>query len=176
MRTANRGIGLLALLLLAVPSSALGELKTVATVLPQPTSPVQITEFEAEFEGNRVNFWGTPQEARIKHELRYRNASDARIEAVRFTFLSYSVFNEYLVTSSRTAIEEVNPGDRKDKDFSLFGEEFYEFETGLAFVEKVRFENGDIWEFDAFTIVEGVRTLELEFDASLLEGSPVVDP
>ena len=45
----------------------------------------------------------------------------------------------------------------------------FSFLTGVAYVSKVRFDNGEIWSTDLESIAEELRKIEAEFDVSKLK-------
>jgi hypothetical protein len=45
----------------------------------------------------------------------------------------------------------------------------FSFHTGVAYVSKVRFDDGEIWSADLTSVVLELRKIEKDFDASRLK-------
>ena len=48
----------------------------------------------------------------------------------------------------------------------------FSFLTGIAYINKVRFDNGEIWSADLDAVADEMRKIEEDFDVERLEEKP----
>jgi hypothetical protein len=70
----------------------------------------------------------------------------ALVMVLRIGLLSYEIFNEFQGGTEETAIRDLAPGETAGYTFQSFPPAPSSFYTGLIYVRKVRFLNGEIWE------------------------------
>ncbi len=133
-------------------------------ILNQPEAPIAITKYEAFYlESNRYRREG------IRHELEYRNRGDRSIVAIRFGLLSFNIFNDFQDRLGGITIEDVNPGQSESGAWVANALAEASFYTGVAYVSKVRFRDGQIWLADEDDILAQIREIESTFSADMLE-------
>jgi hypothetical protein len=136
-------------------------------VVAQPDSPVAITEYKSAYQaGSQYNSEG------IHHDLKYANTAKKTIVAIEFGVVSFGIFNDF--------IDRTYGIDRKiDKKFQdgskgsegswvarALNDTFHW--TGVAWVNRVRFENGEIWKADEQSILAEMKKIQANFDAAVL--------
>jgi hypothetical protein len=126
----------------------------------------------------------------VRYELEIQNVSDQKVVAYRFGLVSFSVFNEYLSLKEGFRIQDVDPGDEDEATWNDYGFNDFndserpvpwcdgpsynrrgdttQFLTGVVYVDRVRFENGDIWLADLQPIGDRLRQIDENFDLTLL--------
>ena len=126
------------------------------TILAQGNAPVRVVEYDA-----RV--WGEELGETIYHDFRVRNDSDRGIVAVKLGLLCYDVFNEFQDETETILVKDLSPGERTDFYAMSYPDQPRAFYTGVIYVRKVRFLDGEIWEAPT----EELDALLQEFEASL---------
>lgn len=159
MKTAFTFIALLAPFL---PCAARA-LEPVAKIVEQPDAPLKITAYNAAYqEGGRYSTKG------IHHAVEYQNISGQIVEAVQIGLVSFDVWNDYLDRTGGLSLDLLAP-NAKDKGTWVTGRyRGFSFLTGVAYVSKVRFHNGEIWEVDLQSIADELAKIEEGFDVSRL--------
>lgn len=132
-------------------------------VLNQSAVPVEITEYTARYQA-RSRY----QSEGIRHEVSYRNASDKKIVAIQFGLLAFNIFNEFQDRLGGFTIENVGIGESESGAWVASALAEAAFYTGVAYVDKVRFEDGVIWSADEDEILEQIREIESDLDAEAL--------
>lgn len=152
-----------AVVLKAPPLQAQQDAET--RVLTQANSPVLIYEYEGRYqEGGRYSREG------IRHDIKYRNTTDRGIRAVKFGLLSFNIFNEFLHRTAGIAMNPLDPGGESSGALIASALADFSFFTGVTYVAKVRFLDGEVWEADEDEIVRQIREIEDDFDAAQLRG------
>ena len=128
-------------------------------------APVVITEYDARYQP-RSRY----QSEGIRHELSYRNASEKKIVALRFGLLAFNIFNEFQDRLGGFTIEDVAVGETESGVWVASALAEAAFYTGVAYVDKVRFEDGVIWSADGDEILSQLREIETDLDAEALGG------
>ncbi|MCY4662061.1 MAG: hypothetical protein OXF93_19990 [Acidobacteria bacterium] len=135
-------------------------------VLAQEGAPVTIFQYSARYQ--RQGF-GSQREG-IRHELNYRNTSNRKIVAFRFGLLAFSIFNEFQHSLNGFAIEDLDAGAVDSGTWlATFARAEAAFYTGVAYVEKVRFEDGEIWTANGDEIQDQLQELEGDFSMEALD-------
>ena len=132
-------------------------------IVIQPSSPVGITEYKAEYEQAGSMGQG------ISHSVSYTNRGRQRISAVRFGLVSFDIFNGFLGKHDGIAINDVNVNRSQKGSWLQAPPNGFTFLTSVAYVDTVRFEDGSIWQADAETILEELRKIDKAFDAKRLK-------
>ena len=136
--TAARGTASLVLLVVLVASPALAQ-DYVSLKVTQPNSPLQITKYEAKYHRN---------DNEIQHRIEYINVDTREVVASQFAFGSFNVFNQGLALTKGTDMDDVLSGETKKGLWTARRSGAFSFLTGIAYVYKVRFRDGEIWTAD----------------------------
>ena len=112
-------------------------------ILEQDNAPVSIRKYEP-------RSWGSGYDASdgVRHSLRFRNDTDRVVVAVKLGALCYNVFNEFQEGSEAIVVKDILPGKRESDVIVTYHDDPSSFLTGLAYVSKVRFMDGEVWEAD----------------------------
>lgn len=143
------------LLLFMVSSNAIVE---KCIIVKQDDSPIEIQRFSCSYENN------------INYNLLYQNITDKRIKAVRFSFVSFNVFNEYLHTIKGLVIEDIDPNQASKKATytdNCYGD--FSFLTGIVFVDSARFGDDTIWQANKKLILQEIKKIQDNFEPAMLE-------
>ena len=154
---------LLIFLISVTPAYAI---EPVAKVIEQPDSPLKITDYKAEYK-KRGAFTGDIQEG-IYQNVEYQNTGDKVIVAVRITFISFSVFNEFLDRTYGIEIDDMPAGKTGKGTWIARSLADFSFLTGLVYVDAIRFGDGTIWKADMETIGQELQKIEADLDLSKL--------
>ena len=149
---------LLAVVLAASPAKSADN-----KVMEQSHSPIQITAFASEF-GGRDNDY-------IIFEARYQNASRRPVIGIKFGFIAYDLFNETLGGVAGVDIDRKGIGageDDKGRWQTLARGVASAHDTGIAYVQKVRFADGELWVADQDDLTAKLNELVPGGGASLL--------
>jgi len=150
--------------------------KEKGIILTQEGAPVVILKYKPSWAfhpGIEPNY--------VQHEVQIKNVSEKKIVALKFKFMSLNVFNEFLGEMNYINVPDfggVNPGSKAEMDgrqlvddFPFFmcyrAKSFINYGTGIAYVSKVRFEDGTIWEADESNISEQLE--EIQSSVNLIE-------
>lgn len=131
-------------------------------ILNQPESPLSITSFSASYqEGGRYTSEG------VRYDVSFKNISEKRVVAYAFDFFSFDVFNRKLGRPlegfSVTTITPNSNGNGAWIQRMSSPALFKYYGTAVAYVARVRFEDGAIWSYDADAILSQLQ----EFESSL---------
>ena len=125
-------------------------------VLSQPDSPLEIVEYRS------LGF-----DRSITHVVDLRNQSGKEIIAYQMGLISFSIFNEFLDRLGGYAVENLSIDEEKTSTWESRESNASLHYTGVAYVSKVRFSDGVIWEADHLAAImpqlrEIADDLELE--------------
>lgn len=126
----------------SVPDTLREEPRTL--ILDQPGAPVALTRYKADYDGVRLF-----QSDGVRHEIAFRNPGDRDIAAVKFRFVMYSVFNDVIEETDGVFLDPLPSGESESDSWTYDPPEASTFHVGAAYVSKVRFADGDLWEADA---------------------------
>lgn len=163
----NRAILVASVCMLMVPIALVGQEEPQTSVLDQSAPPIEIVSYQADYQEG-----GTYSREGISHELEYRNSSDRPVRAVKFGLLSFNVFNDFLDRTAGIDMDKMSAGDTANGTWISTAYAAFSFFSGVAYVEQVRFLDGDIWEADLDAIAAQVRDIEADFKADRLKGEP----
>jgi len=147
---------LLSALLVAGPSNSISRCAAAETsavtsplcvLLNQPEAPLEILEYSARY--GPVE--GKAQEGGIEHQVTCQNVGDRKIVAVEITFLSFDIWNELFDRTTRTLVKELTSGAECGvRWFAPLAEgvDGSSFHTGVAYVSRIRFDDGKFWSAD----------------------------
>ena len=159
-----RTILFLTMCLLVRPLDASAQLKPATKIVPQPDAPVAINTYNAQYE-QRSQYTTEG----IHHEVQCANKSDKTVVAVQFGLVSFDIWNEFLDRTGGIIMDLIVAGKPKTGRWVATAYSAFSFNTGVAYVSKVRFEDGTIWTADLAAVLEELRKIEKDFDASRLK-------
>jgi hypothetical protein len=148
-------------------SAAPLQLKSDSKIVDQPEAPVQITTFVSVYQ-RRTN----DSLEGIRHDVEYRSRATQKIVAIQFGLVSFDVWNQFLAYTAGLSTEEVNPKARKRNEWLTPSDAATGFLTGVVYVDRVRFESGEIWIADKEQILTAMRAIQKDFDPANLGAVP----
>jgi hypothetical protein len=153
----------LLVLVAAVPSGAQA-LKPSTRIVAQPSAPIAITSYNAEY--RERSQYTSPG---IHHSTRFASKAGKEIVALQIGLVSFNVWNEFIDRTLGVTIENLAPGKEGRGTWvaNAYGE--FAFLTGVAYVNRVRFADGEIWTANLDDIVEELRKIEKNFDVANLK-------
>jgi len=134
-----------------------------ALIIDQPEAPVVITKYTARQLGTGK------VESGLNYRLEYRNRSERRVEAIEVGIVAFDIWNEYLDKLMATDLDSIGSGKSGDGSWIHDPAAAFLFHTGVAYVSRVRFENGDIWTADLDAVAENIRSVQSGFSAEMLK-------
>ena len=134
-----------------------------ALVLTQAEAPVVITKYQ-----NRYTRSDKADENGVSHKVDYKNRTDRRILAIEFGFVEFTVWNEHIETLVANDLDAVGGGKSGDGSWLHDPTTGFLFHTGIAYVSRVRFEDGEIWTADPEDIAAHMRSIESSFSVEML--------
>lgn len=143
MRTARCLMLLLCVLLLGAARASPERLKSESKIITQPTSPIRLLSYEAGYQPGT-----TYSREGIRHAAEYQNVSDKAVVAVQISLVSFDIWNEFLDRTAGVDIETIAPQATSKGTWVASRYADFSFHTGVAYVSKVRFEDGQIWQAD----------------------------
>jgi hypothetical protein len=143
-----------------------GELAPVNLVVPQAASPVAIARYGVGYEDATAK---APDG--IRHAIVFHNNGDRVVEAVEVGVIAFDVWNRFLDAGHATVIQQLRPRKRGEFAWRELSDAAYTVHTGVAFVSRVRFDDGEIWTADRAEIVRELQRIDADFDPALLPGS-----
>jgi len=142
-------------------------LAPVTQVIAQPDAPIRITSYSAAYqEGGRYATEG------IHHNVAYDSATDRKIVAVQIGLVSFDIWNEFLDRTGGVSMDELAPHASSKGTWVARAYADFSFQTGVAYVAKVRFVDGWIWEADLQSIAEELKKIEKDFYVAKLRAKP----
>lgn len=139
-------------------------LEPQAIIISQEGAPLKIESYSAKYrEGSNYSREG------IRHEVKYTNVSSKTIVALRIGLVSFDVWNEFLDKMGGVAIEDLKLGDSKPGVWIASAYADFSFLTGVAYVNKVRFEDGTFWEADLDVVIQELQKIQKDFDVASLK-------
>jgi len=129
--------------LLVVTSQTTFALDPVSLLLNQPDAPLEILDYSAQYNRGETEI--------IEHSVTYQNVGDRKIVAVELVLLSFDIWNELFDRSVRTHVKDLDVSEESDLRLPVPVAPSFDgstFHTGVAYISRVRFENGEIWSVD----------------------------
>lgn len=159
----RKRVGLFLLILIAaVPVRAL---QPTAKIIAQPGAPIEIVSYRAVY----VSGSGAYIQEGIQHAVEYKNVSGKVIDAVQIGLVSFDVWNEFLDRTLGLTTDTFGPNTSKKGTWVARAYADFSFLTGVAYVSKVRFRDGEIWKADLDSIASELRQVQKDFDIKKLE-------
>lgn len=142
-------------------------------------TPVEITGYSATLEPLADRHGGP----RIRHAVSYRNRRKRAIAAVQFGLACFDVFDELIGPAGcGLALQPLAPAGAKDvlgqpvppstREWLQHDDDLLAFQTAFAWVDKVRFDDGEVWRQSRKKIAGKIRKLKSSYDPSPLEKKP----
>ena len=132
-------------------------------IVEQAEAPIQVTAYRAEY-SKRSN--DAPEG--IRHEVEYRNRSNQKVVAIQFGLMSFDLWNEFLARTAGISTEQVSPRARERGAWTTATDSAFAFHTAVVYVDRVRYESGEIWTADRDLIVAAMRAIQKDFDPANL--------
>ena len=108
----------------------------------------------------------------IAHVVEYRNITERKIVAVVFGLLAFDIFNESQDVVQGWSLDGLEPDVSESGTWTRRSNMEEAFHTGMVYVAKVRFENGEIWRADLEDIVKQIQKVEEDFSPDSLPSEP----
>ena len=105
----------------------------------------------------------------IHHNLEYENSSERTVVAIQFGLVSFDIWNEFLDRTGGVTIDTLRAAAKDKGEWVATAYGDFSFHTGVAYVSKVRFEDGEIWSADLNSVLHELRKIEKDFDAGRLQ-------
>lgn len=143
------------------------KLEYVSKIIEQPDAPIKILSYKSSYGmHSKVALVGEKTEG-VRHQAEYQNISTRGVSAVELTYVMFDLFNDYLGFAGTIETDFVKAGDKDKADgIASYGSTFL---TGITFVSKVRFADGEVWRTNLDTIVQELAKIDKEFQASALK-------
>ncbi|MGB2868322.1 MAG: hypothetical protein WBD36_07725 [Bacteroidota bacterium] len=110
-----------------------------AKIIGQPDAPLKISSYRATYvAGDEYLSEG------IYHILEYKNVSQRRIIALQIGLVSFDIWNEVLDQTGGLSMKEIAPAESVTGRWAVTTSGDFSFYTGVAYVSKVRFLDGEI--------------------------------
>ena len=132
-------------------------------ILAQEGAPVVISTYAAMYQPR-----GSTSREGIRHILRYRNVSKRKNVALQFGLLAFDIFNEFQDRLGGYTLQDVEPGAETHGTWLANARAESAFYTGVAYLSKVRFEDGEVWSADLDNIANQVQDIEVGFSVESL--------
>ena len=84
-------------------------------------------------------------------------------------FVSFDIWNKYLDVSHGITIENIKPGKSKTAKWTFRASGEFMFFTGIAYVNKVRYEDGTFWYHDPTIVIKELQKVQKDFDVNKLQ-------
>lgn len=155
---------LLVVVTLLVPVTATAQaLRADHRIVDQPDAPVLVTSYRTELLKQTVE-----APAGLRHDLEFRNRGEQRVVAVQLGLVAFDVWNEFLERHAALSTDGLDAGGRKRGSWFTATDSGIAFLTGVVYVERVRFADGQIWAANLDTVVTAMRAIQQDFTAEQL--------
>lgn len=146
-----------------------------AITVEQKECPLSVVSYQARFVEERDSPYDRHPDT-ISHALKYRNATDKEIVAIRFGLIAFNVFNEMINKfsgyASASSVKPAKDGEAKFDDAPYAAFEFRKYGTGVVYVDAVRFVDGTIWRANEDEVLSGLRKVNEAMQKSDLREKP----
>lgn len=171
MARAMRNLLFTSALLLITTSSTYAQ-RSESKILKQKNVPVAIEAYQAQFQRRA----GTYQREGINHAIEYRNTSGRNITAIQFGLVSFDIWNEFLDRMGGVTMRTLKSNEKDKSEWTATAYADFSFNTGVAYVSKVRFDDGEIWSADLDEVAAQMRQIEKDFDVKNLKKKDEPNP
>jgi hypothetical protein len=160
----NGRVAVCIVILAACTATATAQLKPSTRMVAQPDAPVAITSYNAAYrERSQYSTEG------IHHSVKFQNKGTKTVVAVSIGLVSFDVWNEYMERTNGLSTDTIQAGKEDSGTWVAAPYRGFSFLTGVAFVHRVRFDDGSIWVANNETVLEELRKIEKDFDESRLK-------
>lgn len=117
-----------------------------------------------------------------QYDLKIKNISDKEIKGVRIGFVNFDHWNEVLNVLYGTRRRPIRPGksvgdawhfpassESKGNTVLIDRDHRYPIFTSVAFVDKIRFDDGTFWYHDENFVIQELKKIQEDFDADKLQ-------
>ena len=139
----------------------------VTIIVDQPDAPLKLSNYSAQYS----SFRSSTSRPGIRHQPSFENVSGRTIVAFRIGFVSFNYFNEFIGKFGGLSDDPLPPDAKKPVQSGLWNQKDYgdfAFMTGVAYVEKVRFDDGEVWTADMDDVFRELEKIEAGFEMSQL--------
>lgn len=133
-------------------------------IVEQPDAPVLITAYRGEYQKRTSE---APDG--LRHDLEYRSRTDQRIVAVQFGLVAFDIWNEFMDKTAALVGDGLAPQSRDRGTWYSATSAGVAFHTGVTYVERVRFESGEIWTANLDPVIAAMRAIQKDFDPANLK-------
>jgi len=149
------------LLSLVLPAWALSQVRgrpPQTNIVAQPEAPLRITRFFSRCGKSYTISSRTDPDGGIYHSVEYENISDRSIAGVRVGLLTFDQWRELLDGIDGISMMTLAPGATRMTTWAdPVGGELV-LPTTFAYVSKVRFSDGEVWNADLDRILDELQT------------------
>jgi hypothetical protein len=89
--------------------------------------------------------------------------------AVEICLVSFDLFNEFLDRTAGLTIRDLNPGAAEKRTWVSHAAGDFAFQTGIAYVNRVRFSDGTFWKADLRAVGVELKKFQKDFDVAILD-------
>ena len=141
--------------------------KESSQVLNLKEQPLSITEFKYTVRAREST------EDNFSVSYKFLNTTDKPILAAEFRILFFDIFDRPLDNLSLYMVEKTLSAKTEDKGVAVFGiSNFFLVYKAIAYVSRVRFEDGTIWESDYKEVANSLQAMVTgALDRVFIEGS-----
>jgi len=154
--------------------NSVSAIEPVSKIVQQPDSPLEITKYNARYDVALTDYndpLSKYKKPGVKHEIFYQNKSGKGIIAVEMTLINLDVWDETMSIDRATSIVDANSEPAKKVIWTVAVPEGtgFMFLTGIVYISKVRFADGEIWKADKNEIASKLKSVYKDFDVSALD-------
>jgi len=139
-----------------------------AVVIQQSGSPLEIVSYSAHYVvGGRYSTEG------VMHSVTLKNTGPQNVFAYTISFRSFDVFNEDMgrglggISIATLAPNSTTDGSWTQRPYAPFS--FDKYGTGVAYVSRVRLEDGTIWSADQAYVLSQMQKIQDDLTADIFE-------
>ena len=140
-----------------------------AVVIQQSGSPLEIVSYSAKYVegGSRYSTEG------VSHSVVLRNVGKQNVHAYTIAFRSFDAFNEDMgrglggVSIATLGVDGTVSGSWTQKPYAPFS--FDKYGTGVAYISRVRLEDGTIWSADQAYVLSELQKIQDDLTADIFE-------
>ncbi len=125
--------------------------------------------------------WLNSEHTRVSvptHSIEFKNTSKREIVAVQIGFVFLGIWNEYLDTAHGFSLLSLEPDEESSRSWIIESTKFSSAEifTGIAYVNRIRFANGEAWKANPGHLLKELRKIEKSSEESMItERKPQIE-
>ena len=138
-------------------------IKEVAHLIQQAGCPVEIRRYTVKRKtrdavtdgivGARITGNG------VAHGVELVNPASRVVVATRFVFITYDVWDDFLHVAHTDYIWKLYKNEKRKTGWTRWQREEFPAHTGIAFIDRVRFEDGKVWKANRPLVREQITEL-----------------